>query len=177
MFKTWGTEPWERELEFPCDLYGGNFSDAYFRGITIRAEPETIFPWHCQMKVAPYSYDWIDNLGRKSPRYIIPGRDRLAMGQKFMFIFDQVDFQQNRHLTLRVDKRFRKLFGDTLISYIIVRQQPNLSRLLAKILIKYPRGPLGILVKTLLPPGDLIMMRKQFINFRNLSETPLAGKG
>ena len=41
--KTWGTEPWERKLAFPCDPYAGSFSDAYYRGITIRAEPEIIF--------------------------------------------------------------------------------------------------------------------------------------
>ncbi|WP_022664762.1 hypothetical protein [Desulfospira joergensenii] len=174
-YKNWGMIPREHDLAFPCDQCGKNFSDTYFRGITIHAEPKRIFPWLCQMRVAPYSYDWIDNLGRKSPQRLIPGLDRLEIGQKIMFIFDLIDFQQNVHLTLRLDKRLRKVFGDTIITYMIFRQKQDVSRLLVKILVRYPRGIAGILLDKLLPPGDLIMMRRQLINFKGLSEEGSAG--
>jgi len=36
------------------------------------------------MRIAPYSYDGIDNLGCESPRVLIPGLDELAIGQKVM---------------------------------------------------------------------------------------------
>jgi len=38
----------------------------YFRGVTIRTGAPAIFRWLCQVRVAPYPYDWIDNGGRRS---------------------------------------------------------------------------------------------------------------
>jgi hypothetical protein len=98
---TWGTEDAERRLPFPCDRYVERAEAAYFRGITVRARPATLFRWLCQMRVAPYSYDWIDNGGRRSPRALTPGLEDLAVGQSVMRIFTLVDFAKDRHLTLR----------------------------------------------------------------------------
>lgn len=174
-YKNWGISPLELGLEFPCDTFGESFSDTYFRGITIHAEPEIIFQWICQMRVAPYSYDWIDNFGRKSPQKIIYGLDQLEPGQKIMSIFNLIDFEQNKHLTFRLNKRALKIFGDTMISYRIFCQKNNACRLLVKILVNYPKGILGVLLQYILPFGDLIMMRRQLINFKTLSEQTRTG--
>lgn len=174
-YKNWGISPLERGLEFPCDTYGESFSDAYFRGITIHAEPEIVFQWICQMRVAPYSYDWIDNFGRKSPQKIIPGLDQLEPGQKIMSIFNLIDFEQNKHLTLRLNKRSLKIFSDTMISYRIFHQKYNVCRLLVKILVNYPKGIPGVLLQYILPFGDLVMMRRQLINFKTLCEQTRMG--
>ncbi len=62
--RSWGTTVEERKLRFPCDRVLPNYNEAYYRGVTVLAEPATVFPWLCQLRVAPYSYDWISWHGR-----------------------------------------------------------------------------------------------------------------
>jgi hypothetical protein len=163
---TWGTTEEERSLAYPCDRWLERFDAAYYRGITVHAPPATVFRWLCQMRIAPYSYDWIDNLGRQSPRVLIPGLDELAIGQKVM-IGELVDFERARHLTILTRSG---VLGDSADTYLIVPRDSTDCRLLVKLLVRYPKGPLGWFLRLLLPWGDLIMMRRQLLNFKALSE-------
>lgn len=170
---TWGTQEAERRLPFPCDRHVEQAEAAYFRGITVRASSATLFRWLCQMRAAPYSYDWIDNGGRRSPRTLTPGLEHLAVGQSVMRIFTLVDFARDRHLTLRIKYGTGAfgLFGDLAITYLIVPESPERCRLLVKIVVRYPRGLTGALMRWGLPWGDLVMMRRQLLNFRRLAAT------
>lgn len=169
---TWGTTASERQLVFPCDYFIPHPDDAVFRAVTIHASPAIAFRWLCQMRVAPYSYDWIDNGGRQSPQALSAGLEPLEVGQDVMRIFDLVDFEQDRHLTLRVKPRTRaaRSFGDMALSYLIVPGQKGSCRLLAKLVARYPPGALGRLMSAFLPWGDLVMMRRQLLNFKQLAE-------
>jgi len=169
---TWGTEEAERRLPFPCDRYVEGADAAYFRGVTVRANSATLFRWLCQMRAAPYSYDWIDNGGRRSPRTLTPGLEALAVGQSVMRIFTLVDFAKHRHLTLRIKHGTGAftLFGDLAITYLVVPETPERCRLLAKIVVRYPRGLTGTLMRWGLPWGDLVMMRRQLLNLKALAE-------
>jgi len=171
---TWGTQPDERSLAFPCDRLIPVPDDAFYRGITIQAPPQVVFRWLCQMRVAPYSYDWIDNLGRTSPRRLTPGLEDLAVGQKVMQIFELVDFARDQYLTLRIKpgSLAARVFGDTAITYRTLVSGAGTCRLLVKFLVRYPRAPLGWLVRLVLPWGDLIMMRRQLLTFKELAERP-----
>lgn len=143
-----------------------------YRGVTINASSGTVFRWLCQMRVAPYSYDWIDNGGKQSPRDLTPGLDHLVIGQDMMTIFELVDFETNRHVTLRMKPRSRaaRTFGDIVVSYLIVETPPRSCRLLVKLIARYPEGLKGWLMRTVLPWGDLIMMRRQLLNLKQLAE-------
>jgi hypothetical protein len=169
---TWGTEPDERLIAFPCDNYVKDFEAAYYRGITIQADPDIIFRWLCQMRVAPYSYDWIDHFGRRSPQRLTPGLDELAVGQQVMEIFELVEFEQGRHFTFRMKPNSDglRIFGDSAVTYLITPQTSNRCRLLVKLIVRYPSGAWGWLMRSFLPWGDLIMMRRQLLNFKALSE-------
>ncbi|MBL7996714.1 hypothetical protein JNM05_15215 [bacterium] len=168
----WGMLPGEESFPFPCDKFSGNFDGTYFRGITIDAKPDVIFQWLIQMRLAPYSYDWINNLGRASPRRILNDQPDLQIGQTMMHIFDVVQFNIPYDLTLRVKPRSfgQLLFGDILLSYQIVPVDNHSSRLLVKIKRKFNRGPLGVFMRHFLPWANLIMHRKQLMLFKELSE-------
>jgi hypothetical protein len=168
----WGVELGEKELDFACDHLAGDFDAAYFRGVTVQAPPAALFRWLCQLRAAPYSYDWIDNFGRRSPRRLTPGLENLAVGQTMMRIFDLVAFERDSHLTVRIKPRSSsvKVFGDVVVTYRIVPRGDGACRLLAKLRIGYPRGLIGALARLALPPGDLVMMRRQLLNLKRLAE-------
>ena len=174
---TWGTTRAEREMDFPCDLFVQQPKTAYYRGITVRAQPELVFRWLCQLRVAPYSYDWIDNRRRQSPRVLIPGLDELAIGQHVMGDSEVIDFERDRHMTIRTIRGSLqwRILGDNLVSYLIVPEDSDSCRLLVKAV--YPRGPRGWFWPVFLPWGGLIMMRKQLLNFKRLSEQSATGTG
>ena len=171
-FKVWGVSSSECELTYPCDRIMKTADASYYRGVTIQAAAATVYRWLCQMRVAPYSYDWLDNMGRRSPRELTPGLDELEVGQEFMTIFELIEFDVDRQLTLRTKKDTpgHKLFGDTLVSYVIQSENEHSCRLLVKIIMRYPEGILGALIRLILPPGDWIMIRRQLLNFKKLSE-------
>jgi hypothetical protein len=166
---TWGSTGAERALAFPCDRHLAPFDDALFRAVDVDAAPAVVFRWLCQLRAAPYSYDWIDNGGRESPRALTPGLDELAAGQRVMTIFDLVDFEPGRHLTL-VLRRGSGLFGDIAATYLVAPRERDHARLVVKLLVRYPAGAVGWLARTLLPWGDLVMMRKQLLTLKALAE-------
>jgi hypothetical protein len=172
--ETWGTNADERALIFPCDEIIAEPDAVLFRGITIQATSETVFRWLCQMRVAPYSYDWIDNGRKPSPQRLTPDLQNLAVGQEVMRIFNLVSFEAPKHLTLRLKPRSRasKTFGDIAVSYAVVPDPADNRncRLLVKLIASYPRGVYGKFMRRLLPWGDLIMMRRQLLNFKRLAE-------
>jgi hypothetical protein len=170
--QTWGTETHERQLTYPCDRLFPNPDAALYRGVTINSPAPTIFRWLCQLRAAPYSYDWIDNFGRQSPPKLTPGLEELAVGQDVMTIFKLVDFTPGEQITIRVKpgSSASETFGDVGASYLIVPETPTRSRLLVKLAGYYPKGITGLAIRIFLPWGDLIMMRRQLLNLKRLAE-------
>ena len=171
MARTWGSTVAERGRDYPCDRWMDDPDDICFRAIDVAAPPGLAFRWLCQLRAAPYSYDWIDNRGRTSPRALTPGLDELEAGQRVMTIFRLVEFEPGRHITL-VLARGSRLFGELAMTYE-VRAVEDGSRLIAKLLIRRPRGP-GRLFAPLLPAGDLVMMKKQLRTLKALAERDAA---
>jgi hypothetical protein len=167
---TWGTTAQERSLPFACDAHLPDAEDAYFRAVDVAACAHTVFRRLCQLRVAPYSYDWIDNLGRRSPRDLTPGLERLEVGQRVMTIFRLVEFELDRHLTVAM-RQGSWLFGEVAVTYLVVPCGVEHSRLLVKVLVRHPRRAIQHwLSSELLPWGDLMMMRRQLLTLRDLSE-------
>ncbi|HET6335399.1 MAG TPA: hypothetical protein VFG30_19370 [Polyangiales bacterium] len=164
----WGSTPEERAEAFPCDRYGSASFQSCFRAVDVSAPVDVTFRWLCQLRVAPYSYDWIDNFGRRSPRRRDPANEQLEVGQRWMTIFRLLEFEVNRQLTLVIDRT--KVFGDVFVSYT-VRPTASGSRIVVKLNVRLgERSPM----RWILLPGDLIMMRKQLLTLKELAESEYA---
>jgi hypothetical protein len=135
--------------------------------VDVTAPSEVVFRWICQLRVAPYSYDWIDNLGRRSPRQLVPGLDKLEVGQRFVTIFRLVAFQNGRSITIESSTT---AFGRVAVTYSVIPTSAQRCRLVAKVAFQTARGLFGLMMRQLLPAGDLIMMRKQLLTLKTLSE-------
>ena len=68
IFQFWGATHEEIQSSVVGDDLCENASLIATRSITISAPPQDVFPWIRQMgfgRAGWYSYDWLDNLGRK----------------------------------------------------------------------------------------------------------------
>jgi hypothetical protein len=174
---SWGVTESERGEPFPCDGLCPSPCAALFRGVMVAAPASILFGWLCQLRVAPYSYDWLDNGGRRSPRTLTPGLVELRTGQRVMSIFDLVAFEPDRSITIvnRARGGARRVFGEVWVSYVIAPGEGRGCRLLAKLLVRYPGGITGGLLRRVLPLGDLLMMRRQLLNLKELAERDATG--
>lgn len=166
----WGCTAAECAAQFPCDALLQQGSIACFRGVSIAAPAPLVFRWLCQLRVATYSYDWLDNRGRQSPRQFIQGLDDLVIGQKIMSIFNLFSFTPSQHLTIQTNADGQRIFGNVVVTYRVVEATPMTSRLIVKIVFSRSGGPAPALQHWLFALGDLIMMRKQLLTFRTLAE-------
>jgi hypothetical protein len=157
----WGVTAAEVARRYPCDEVVSEPGLQLWRGITVRAGPREVWPWVAQIRIAPYSYDWIDNLGCPSP-HELRGLPEPVPGEHFTTAFGGRRFGRivavtpGEHLTGRI--------MGAVMSYVLVPESEG-TRLLLKIVAAGGpvRGPL-------LSVGDLIMARRQLLNLGRLAE-------
>jgi hypothetical protein len=166
----WGSTAEERRASYPCDDFVPGATLAVYRAIDIAAPVAVVYRWLCQLRVAPYSYDLLDNLGRRSPRELTPGADELEVGQRVMTIFHLASFEPDRHLTIVCDGIGRKLLGQVSSTYAVASAVDG-SRLVLKLVAIPPGGRLlRAPYRWVMPWFDLFMMRKQFLTLKRLAE-------
>jgi hypothetical protein len=173
--RIWGATAAECAAPFPCDRYVTDPEAQLFRAVDVGAPAAIAFRWLCQLRAAPYSYDWIDNGGRRSPRTLTAGLDQLAVGQRVMTIFELVEFERDRHLTLLL-RRMRSVFGDLAVTYAVHPVDARRCRIVVKIVLRYPRGWAWLAGPTM-PGLDLVMMRRQLLNLKALAEASVERAG
>lgn len=159
------------EMEAPDEYCRSARVRRVTRAVTTTADPATLYLWMCQLRRAPYSYDWIDNLGRRSPRWADLAMLELADGQDFMSIFTLIAHIPGESLTLQMNPgRPTRLFGAVRVKYEAVRLDAHRSQLRAALWMP-PFGGLGAGQRRyLLAWGDLIMMCKQLRVLSGLAE-------
>ena len=152
----WGATSSERTEAMPCDPLASDAAIRADRAISIDAPPAIVFAWLCQLRVAPYSYDILDNFGRRSPRRRDPELMNLGVGQRFMTLFTLHSFADGRHITVRTNR--------VAVTYAVQPRGAG-ARLHVRVLFEGPR-----LIGRLAALGDLVMMRKQLLTLKSLAE-------
>ncbi len=171
-FSRWGIRLAEMRSERWLDATHRSLDpdETWYRAVSVNAPVQTVFRWICQLRAAPYSYDWIDNFGRQSPRQLTDGLERLEIGQRVMMIFRVDDFLIDRFMTIVPSPPARLLCSDLRITYRCAPVGKNQTRLMARVHIRYPNHPFRSLISAFLQPADLLMMRKQLLNLKQLAE-------
>ena len=139
------------------------------RSISLAAPPEQVFPWLRQMgfgRAGWYSYDLLDNLGRRSARSIVDDWQNVSSGDSIPggpaeFEATIVDPPHSLVLRLAASGRIGRRIDFTL-AYDL-RHSGSGTRLVtrARARIDLPGGPM--LERLILEPGDGVMVRRQLL--------------
>ncbi|GAA4684283.1 hypothetical protein [Nocardioides nanhaiensis] len=171
----WGATDEEHARAYPADALLTAPVARMTRAVTAAAPPDLAWRWLCQLALAPYSYDWIDNRGRRSPRALVPGTERLEVGQVMATVFRLTEVDEGRAWTARTSPSAERVAGPWGVTYAVEPLPaigpggPERCRLVARIAVP-SRTRLQRARALAVAWGDLVMMRKQLLTLRDLAE-------
>jgi len=157
----WGVSDNEIRRSYPCDDFVASPTLQAWRGVRVEAPAEAVWPWVAQVRLAPYSYDWIDNLGRRSPRELAGLREPRP-GEPFTTAGGR---ELGRIVSVEVGNQLTATIMGVFMSYVLVPEDNGTTRLLLKVVGRTSRR-----IAPALTVGDLIMARRQLLNLKQLSE-------
>jgi hypothetical protein len=169
---TWGATFEEVSRPLPGDELVARPTFNATRAISIAAAPERVWPWLLQVgltRAGWYSYDILDNLGRRSARRIIPELQGLAPG-------DVVPMSPDGKQGMRVHSMDapRSMVwgtpGETTWAWQLDADSDGSTRLITRVRSRYRWLSPSIAFSALLEFGDLWMMRKMLLNMRDRAE-------
>ncbi|UMG92559.1 hypothetical protein [Nocardioides sp. TF02-7] len=147
-------------MHYPCDDFVREPALEAWRGVSVDASPRVVWARLRQVRLAPYSYDLVDNLGRRSPRE----RRDLAeptVGSPFTHALGA---DRGRVLAVEPERHLTATILGAHLSYV-VRPGPTGTRLLLKVVARTNRW-----VAPVFSVGDLVMARKQLLTLKRLAE-------
>lgn len=147
-------------MHYPIDESLPEYFWTQDESIEIKASAKNIWPWLAQMghgRAGWYSYDWLDNLGRKSLEVIDSNLTAIEKGQKISIAIIS-DFKENEFITFQ--------FGSEITFTYYLQNLGNHTRLWTRLRIPHAHW----LLKLTLRFGHKIMQDKQFIEIKKRAE-------
>ena len=161
----WGVTDDEVTRRYPCDDLVPAAVVQLWRGVAVNASPADVWPWLCQLRLAPYSYDWLDNLGRRSPRELRRLPDPRP-GERFSCIGGR--FGVGRVLSAVHEEHLTAEIMGAVMSYVVSPDGDHTRLLLKIVLARKPWYASALAV------GDWPMARRQLKNLKALAEAGVA---
>ena len=160
----WGVTEAEVRRRYGCDDLVTEPTLEAWRGVTVHADPAAVWARVRQVRVAPYSYDLVDNLGRRSPRELLE-LDDPAPGDPFTRALGR---DQGRVVVVDPGRELTATIMGAHMSYVVQPAGPG-TRLLLKVVARTRPG-----LAPVLSLGDLVMARKQLLTLKELAEQDAA---
>jgi hypothetical protein len=174
-----------KSLSIPCFFVDSlpNISNTdckeLLRCIEVCADASDIFVWLKQLRVAPYSYDVIDNRGKKSPDYIIENLPPLKVNTHYLLAFHIFEFEENSFIVCRfcepINLPLNLYMKDLFVEYRIVEQGTK-TKLWCKIKGYFNSDISSKGFFFIFSVVNRIMMARQLKNIKKLSELLTLGK-
>lgn len=170
----WGATDEEVRRPMPGDELLRPDAPSTTRAIAVDASPRDVFPWLLQIGYGRggwYSYDWIDNDGKRSVDRIDPALQGLAVGDRIPMLpgFGPVvrEIEPGHHILSG---------GDADTWCLLVRPTPDgRTRLVSRWRQDWPKN-IGTFVWTLVSdPGAFVMEQKMLRTIRRLAEEQRVG--
>jgi hypothetical protein len=172
--RRWGASDEEARRSMPGDELLPSGAPSTTRAITIDAMPRDVFPWLLQIGYGRggwYSYDWIDNDGKRSVHRIDPALQELVVG-------DRVQMFPGFGPTVREIEHDHHILssGDADSWCLLVEPRPGgCTRLISRWRLDWPKS-IGAYVWSLIAdPGAFVMERKMLRTIRTLAERNAKG--
>ena len=156
----WGVTDAETRRRYGCDDFVTVPTLAAWRGVTVHADSPFVWARLGQVRLAPYSYDLIDNLGRRSPRELRPMADPVV-GDPFTRAFGR---DQGRVVAVDPGRELTATIMRAHLSYAVLPGADG-TRLVLKVVARTRRW-----LAPALSLGDLVMARKQLLTLKQLAE-------
>jgi hypothetical protein len=157
----WGVSDSETSRSYPCDEFVASPTLQAWRGVHVGAPVKTVWAWVAQVRLAPYSYDCIDNRGRRSPRELA-GLPEPRVGERFTTAAGR---ELGRIVSVDRGVQLTGTIMGAVMSYVLVPEDGQTTRLLLKVVMQTSRWKAPAL-----SVGDLIMARRQLLNLKQLAE-------
>jgi proline iminopeptidase len=167
--QNWGATPDETDGPVVGDGLCPEARVVATRCITLAAPPDQVYPWLRQMgfrRAGWYSYDWLDNLGRRSATHVHPEWQDVVTGSRVPagpMSFEAAIVEPPRAFVLRVGSSETPSRRLQFVLAFELRKIPQGTRLVTRVRIRVD-VPGGRLVERLLGTGDGVMVRKQLLN-------------
>lgn len=193
----WGATEDEISRPYPgAELIPGGERASATMAVTIEAPPEKVWPWLVQMghdRAGWYSWDRLDNFGRRSAHEIHPEWQRVAIGDHISASPDGSNWwevaalQAERFLGLRASVDLRghpfdptkerpRFYSDSLWGFLLEELPGGSTRLVVSgYWALRPRWLLPIANYVIYEPTHWVMQTRQFANLKRLAEQEKTG--
>lgn len=178
----------ERARPLPGDQFIQRPLASITHAITIRRPPHLVWPWLVQMgagRAGWYSFDWVDNGGRRSADRILAEFQAIEQGTVFPAVpgatdaFILLQYERGRWLVLGwvPDQTAAPI---TTWAIVLEEQRPGWTRLIERGRVRSPYRPYGLpegIARRLGPIAHAIMIREHLLGIARRAESPSAEAG